>query len=60
MMDILAVLLSLLLLMYFAFRGVTLLILAPLLALLAAALTGALPLLASFTQIFMRDRKSVV
>jgi len=55
MMDILAVLLSLVLLMYFAFRGVTLLILAPLLALLAAALTGALPLLASFTQIFMTN-----
>jgi len=55
MMDIAAVLLSLLLLMYFAFRGVTLLILAPLLALLAAALSGALPLLASFTQIFMTN-----
>jgi len=55
MMDVLAVLLSLVLLMYFAFRGVTLLILAPLLALLAAALTGALPLLASFTQIFMTN-----
>lgn len=53
MMDVVAVVLSLALLMYFAFRGVTLLILAPLLALLAAALTGALPLLASFTQIFM-------
>ncbi len=55
MMDIASVLLSLFLLMYFAFRGVTLLILAPLLALLAAALTGALPLLASFTQIFMTN-----
>lgn len=55
MMDIAAVLLALVLLMYFAFRGVTLLILAPLLALLAAALTGALPLLASFTQIFMTN-----
>ncbi|WP_170337305.1 GntP family permease [Ruegeria arenilitoris] len=55
MMDIVSVLLALLLLMYFAFRGVTLLILAPLLALLAAALTGALPLLASFTQIFMTN-----
>lgn len=55
MMDIAAVLLSLGLLMYLAFRGVTLLILAPALALLAAALTGALPLLATFTQIFMRN-----
>ncbi|MEL7013132.1 MAG: GntP family permease [Pseudomonadota bacterium] len=55
MMDIVSVLLALVLLMYFAFRGVKLLILAPLLALLAAALTGALPLLASFTQIFMTN-----
>ncbi len=55
MMDIAAVLLSLALLMYLAFRGVTLLILAPLLPLLAAALTGALPLLATFTQIFMQN-----
>jgi H+/gluconate symporter-like permease len=55
MIDVAAVLVSLLLLMYFAFRGVTLLILAPLLALLAVALTGALPLLASFTQIFMTN-----
>ena len=53
MIDILAILLSLGLLMYFAFRGITLLVLAPLMALLAALLTGGLPLLASYTQIFM-------
>ncbi|MGI9525039.1 MAG: GntP family permease [Hyphomicrobiaceae bacterium] len=53
MIDILAILLSLGLLMYFAFRGITLLILAPIMALLAALLTGGLPLLASYTQIFM-------
>lgn len=55
MMDVAAVVLSLSLLMYLAFRGISLLILAPLLALLAAALTGSLPLLASFTQIFMTN-----
>ncbi|AVL54949.1 GntP family permease [Roseobacter denitrificans] len=53
MMDIFAVLFCLGLLMFLAFRGVTLLILAPALAVLAAALTGALPLLATFTQVFM-------
>ncbi|MGI9479948.1 MAG: GntP family permease, partial [Hyphomicrobiaceae bacterium] len=53
MIDILSVFLSLGLLMYLAFRGVTLLLLAPLMALLAVLLTGGLPLLASYTQIFM-------
>jgi H+/gluconate symporter-like permease len=55
MIDILAILLSLGLLMYLAFRGVTLLILAPAMALLAALLTGGLPLLAAYTQIFMTN-----
>ncbi len=53
MIDILAVLIALGLLMYLAFRGVTLLILAPGMALLAALLAGGLPLLAAYTQIFM-------
>ncbi|RPJ03882.1 MAG: TRAP transporter large permease subunit, partial [Deltaproteobacteria bacterium] len=52
-MDILAVLIALGLLMYLAFRGVTLLILAPGMALLAALIAGGLPLLAAYTQIFM-------
>lgn len=39
--------------MFFAFRGVTLLILAPLMALLAALLSGSLPLLPTYTQVFM-------
>jgi H+/gluconate symporter-like permease len=39
--------------MYLAFRGVTLLILAPGMALLAALIAGGLPLLAAYTQIFM-------
>lgn len=53
MFDILAIGLSLGLLMYLAFRGITLLILAPIMALVAALLTGGLPLLAAYTQIFM-------
>jgi H+/gluconate symporter-like permease len=55
MIDILAILLALGLLMYLAFRGVTLLVLAPGMALLAAVLTGGLPLLAAYTQIFMTN-----
>ena len=55
MIDILAVLLALGLLIFLAFRGVTLLILAPGMALLAALLTGGLPLLAAYTQIFMTN-----
>lgn len=55
MIDILAVLLSLGLLMFLAFRGVSLLILAPVLALFAAAITGALPILGTLTQIFMTN-----
>jgi H+/gluconate symporter-like permease len=53
MIDILAILIALGLLMYLAFRGVTLLILAPAMALLAAGIAGGLPLLAAYTQIFM-------
>ena len=55
MIDILTILLALGLLMYLAFRGVTLLVLAPGMALLAALLTGGLPLLAAYTQIFMTN-----
>jgi hypothetical protein len=48
--DVAIVLLALALLTYAAFRGVTLLILAPLLALFAVALTGTLPLMASYSR----------
>jgi H+/gluconate symporter-like permease len=54
MMDMLAVLLALGLLMYLAFRGLTLILLAPGMAILAVLLTGGLPVLAAYTQIFMR------
>ncbi|WP_136684960.1 GntP family permease [Falsirhodobacter xinxiangensis] len=46
------IVISLLLLMYLAYRGISVLILAPLLALLAALLSGS-PLLATYTQVFM-------
>ncbi|MEM7021137.1 MAG: GntP family permease [Pseudomonadota bacterium] len=55
MIDILAVLLALGLLMVLAFRGITLILLAPGMALLAVALTGGLPILAAYTQIFMTN-----
>lgn len=52
MTGIAGILIALGLLMYLAYRGIGVLVLAPLLALLAAALAG-LPLLASYTQVFM-------
>jgi H+/gluconate symporter-like permease len=60
MIDLAAVLVALGLLMYLAFRGITLLILAPGMALLAALLTGGLPILATYTQIFMSNTGSFV
>lgn len=53
MIDVVVVLIVLGLLMYLAFRGVTLLILAPGMAVLAVMLSGGLPILAAYTQIFM-------
>lgn len=53
MFDLAAVLVALALLMYLAFRGTTLILLGPAAALLAVVLTGSLPVLAAYTQIFM-------
>ena len=53
MSSILGIVLALVLLMALAYRGVSVLILAPLMALLAAAFTPGAPLLASYTQVFM-------
>ncbi|MBA3058334.1 MAG: GntP family permease [Gammaproteobacteria bacterium] len=53
-LSILAILLSLALLMYLAYRGVSVLILAPLMALLAVLGSPGTPLLASYTQVFMK------
>ncbi|EAU42918.1 GntP family transporter [Fulvimarina pelagi HTCC2506] len=52
-MGLIGIVLSLGLLMYLAYRGITVLILAPLLALLALVLNGEFTLLGTYTQIFM-------
>jgi H+/gluconate symporter-like permease len=51
--GVLGILMSLGLLMWLAYRGITVLVLAPLLSLLAVLIGGDLPLLAVYTQIFM-------
>lgn len=53
MIGVLGILLSLGLLMWLAYRGVTVLVLAPLLSLLAVLLDGDARLLATYTQVFM-------
>ena len=52
-MGLFGVLLSLGLLMYLAYRGVSVLILGPVMALVAVIFAGGVPLLATYTQIFM-------
>ncbi len=52
-MGLIGIFLSLGLLMYLAYRGINVLILAPILALLATWMAGGLPLLATYTQVFM-------
>lgn len=52
-MGLFGVVLSLGLLMFLAYRGINVLVLAPVLALLAVLLSGDLPLLATYTQVFM-------
>lgn len=54
MTTIVPILLSLLLLIWLAYRGISVLLLAPALALLAVLLSPDAPLLASYTQIFMK------
>lgn len=53
MLGVVGIVISLLLLMYLAYRGITVLVLAPLLALLAASFSGDIPLLAGYTEVFM-------
>lgn len=53
MVGVAGIVLSLLLLIYLAYRDVSVLVLAPLCALVAVYLDGNLPLLATYTQIFM-------
>lgn len=52
-MGVAGIVLSLLMLIYLAYYGVSVLVLAPLCAMLAVTLDGNLPLLATYTQIFM-------
>jgi H+/gluconate symporter-like permease len=53
MSSLLGIVLALVLLMALAYRGISVLLLAPLMALLAAAFSPGAPLLASYTQVFM-------
>lgn len=53
MFDLVAVLIALGMLMFLAFRGITLILLGPAAALLAVMLTGGMPILAAYTQVFM-------
>jgi H+/gluconate symporter-like permease len=53
MLGVVGIVLSLLLLIYLAYRDVSVLVLAPLCALVAVIFDGHLPLLATYTQIFM-------
>lgn len=53
-MGLIGILLSLFLLMYLAYRGINVLVLAPILALMAVLFAGGMPLLATYTQIFMK------
>ena len=52
--GIIGIILSLVLLMFFAYRGVSVIILAPLLACLAAVLSGDFPAIVAYTEIFMK------
>jgi len=54
MLGMLGILIALLLLMYLAYRGVSVLIAAPLMAALAALAAGDMPIMGSYTQIFMQ------
>ena len=53
MLGVIAIILTLLALMYFAYRGVTVLVLAPVLAIIAALLSGEIPALHALSNIFM-------
>jgi H+/gluconate symporter-like permease len=55
MLGVIGIIISLGLLMYLAYRGITVLILAPLLAMLAVLFSGDIPLLASYTEVFMKS-----
>ncbi|MGF1554353.1 MAG: GntP family permease [Paracoccaceae bacterium] len=54
-MGVAGIILSLVLLMYLAYRGISVLLLAPVLAMLAVVISGDLPVLATYTEIFMTN-----
>jgi H+/gluconate symporter-like permease len=54
-MGLFGIVLSLALLMYLAYRGINVLVLAPLLSLLAVLFAGGLPILGTYTQVFMQS-----
>lgn len=56
MVGVIGIILSLMLLMYLAYRGITVLVLAPILAILAAVMSGGLDahVMATYTEIFMK------
>lgn len=60
MSGIVAIVVALILLMYLAYRGLSLLILAPALAALVALVSAETPLLASYTQVFMGSAGSFI
>lgn len=53
MLGLVGIVLSLVLLIVLAYRGINVLVLAPLMALLATVFAGGTPLLATYTQVFM-------
>lgn len=53
MIGLIGVLLALALLIFLAYRGISVLLLAPVMALIAALFAGGIPLLATYTQVFM-------
>ncbi|QGU94240.1 GntP family permease [Clostridium bovifaecis] len=54
-MGVIGIIISLGLLMYLAYRGITVLVLAPILALFAALMNGGAPLMATYTEVFMTN-----
>ena len=53
MLGVLAIIFTLFALMYLAYRGITVLVLAPLLAMLAAMMSGEIPALYALSSVFM-------
>ncbi|BCS97715.1 citrate transporter [Desulfoluna limicola] len=60
MLGVIAIILTLFALMYFAYRGVTVLVLAPILAMTAALLSGEIPALSALSDVFMPAAASYI